>query len=178
MAAAVCNQTVCVVSFRFGLSDVAHSLNSGNINGFNINVPHEHLRIGIAGNNENDCNSCDTWIGFGRSTSPTVDDGSSSAFGYILIRASTPATCTTACSNGGTCIGVNVCACAAGWIGPLCTTQANSSCQDILAASPLSTSGVYSIGLGGSLVNVWCEMVDGQGFVCECVASVLLELQL
>ena len=38
-----------------------------NKEGFNVNVSNNNhkLRIGIAGNNENDCNSCDSLIGFG-----------------------------------------------------------------------------------------------------------------
>ena len=36
-----------------------------NKEGFNVPLPFPKLRIGIAGNNEKDCSSCDSFIGFG-----------------------------------------------------------------------------------------------------------------
>jgi len=44
-------------------------------------------RIGILGNNENDCLSCDSLIGFGNFLGNTCGDGSVvKAFGYILVQ--------------------------------------------------------------------------------------------
>ena len=76
-----------------------------NKEGFNVNVSNNNhkLRIGIAGNNENDCDSCDSLIGFGieRKTSmhgtvkwssgnillyPPKDRSLIKTFGYIFVQ--------------------------------------------------------------------------------------------
>ncbi|XP_028396192.1 uncharacterized skeletal organic matrix protein 5-like [Dendronephthya gigantea] len=66
-----------------------------NVEGFNVREYRE-LRIGFVGNNENDCRTCDTWIGMGIahagmicSASGTIGGGQwqiLKTFGYILVQ--------------------------------------------------------------------------------------------
>ena len=63
-----------------------------NCNSEGFNAPshsgsHRKSRIGILGNNENDCNTCDSLIGFGNHLGNTCGDGSVvKAIGYILVQ--------------------------------------------------------------------------------------------
>ena len=63
-----------------------------NKEGFNAlgGLRHSKARIGILGNNENDCGSCDTRIGFGtgglQDDSNTCGDLNMKAMGYILVQ--------------------------------------------------------------------------------------------
>ena len=74
-----------------------------NENGFNIKCAGFKARIGIIANNENSCNSCDSWLGFGlwsdqkcnKKSSvtcgnalmcPARDRHEIAAFGYILVK--------------------------------------------------------------------------------------------
>ena len=64
----------------------------GNCNSEGFNAPtysgsSRKSRIGILGNNENDCLTCDSLIGFGNHFGNTCGDGSVvRAFGYILVQ--------------------------------------------------------------------------------------------
>lgn len=64
----------------------------GNCNSEGFNAPtynksFRKSRIGILGNNENNCNSCDSLIGFGNRNANTCGDRSVvKAFGYILVQ--------------------------------------------------------------------------------------------
>jgi len=63
-----------------------------NCNSEGFNAPtysgsHRKSRIGILGNNENDCITCDSLIGFGNLHANTCGDQSVvKAFGYILVQ--------------------------------------------------------------------------------------------
>ena len=74
-----------------------------NDKGFNVKCMGFKARIGIIGNNENNCNSCDSWLGFGLWSDNKCGKKSSvtcgnaimcpansrkeiAAFGYILVR--------------------------------------------------------------------------------------------
>jgi hypothetical protein len=64
--------------------------------GFNLKFSNARLRIGFAGNNEDDCNTPDTFIGFSISINPlnklscenidSLQKRNLKAFGYILVR--------------------------------------------------------------------------------------------
>ena len=63
-----------------------------NVEGFNvrepnsqIKSPHRFVRIGFVANNEDDCDTCDSWIGFG---DYSIGCGSNTirAFGYIFVQ--------------------------------------------------------------------------------------------
>ena len=70
------------------------SLQSGcNREGFNIlsdDTSMAKARIGIIGNNENDCTSCDSRIGFGtggrHNDASTCGNQDKTAIGYILVQ--------------------------------------------------------------------------------------------
>ena len=61
-----------------------------NEEGFNTYLPKpQRARIGIFGNNENDCNTCDSFVGFGvewYSNAFACGDRFTKAMGYILIQ--------------------------------------------------------------------------------------------
>lgn len=60
-----------------------------NREGFNAFCGGLKARIGILGNNENDCNSCDSFIGFGTkdtTNSGPCGDRHNEVMGYILIQ--------------------------------------------------------------------------------------------
>ena len=73
-----------------------------NHEGFNIQVQNTNARLGFVANNENDCKSCDSWIGFGiyaSNTCGTIYQACGNravcgvdrvvnipAFGYILVQ--------------------------------------------------------------------------------------------
>lgn len=61
-----------------------------NKEGFNAYTPHlARARIGILGNNENDCITCDSFIGFGTGkpgNNGPCGDRNTKAMGYILIK--------------------------------------------------------------------------------------------
>ena len=58
-----------------------------NREGFNMALCNYHrVRIGIMGNNENDCISCDTFLGFGcKSSSNACGNGNTKVMGYVLV---------------------------------------------------------------------------------------------
>ena len=86
------------------MSVIAGSSSQSNCNreGFNIQVPRINARLGFVANNEDDCESCGSWIGFGiYATSWGISDYKAcgngavygvdrvvdiSAFGYILVQ--------------------------------------------------------------------------------------------
>ena len=47
---------------------------------------HRRVRIGILGNNEADCHTCDSLLGFGLDIARSCGDGSTSTMGYILVK--------------------------------------------------------------------------------------------
>ena len=60
-----------------------------NREGFNAYCESPKTRIGILGNNENDCNTCDSFIGFGTNglgNSGPCGDRHNKVIGYILIQ--------------------------------------------------------------------------------------------
>jgi hypothetical protein len=72
-----------------------------NREGFNIQFPNTNARLGFVANNQNHCNSCNSWIGFGiyASTCGTIYQACGNravcavdrvvniaAFGYILVQ--------------------------------------------------------------------------------------------
>jgi hypothetical protein len=73
-----------------------------NHEGFNIQFPYINARLGFVANNQNDCESCNSWIGFGIYASACTDticqacgNGAACAvdrvvdipaFGYILVQ--------------------------------------------------------------------------------------------
>ena len=74
-----------------------------NRRGFNNDIGHARVRIGIMANQENGCGSCDSWVGFGAERNPCFvsyrgwcgntaycgpDNGNrdTKAFGYILVK--------------------------------------------------------------------------------------------
>lgn len=59
-----------------------------NMEGFNAvgtSKVHRKARIGLLGNEQNDCHSCDTYIGFGSPSPNTCGNGNRKAMGYILV---------------------------------------------------------------------------------------------
>ena len=61
--------------------------NSEGFNAPNYSGSHHKSRIGILGNNEFDCRTCDSLIGFGNFRANTCGDRSVvKAFGYILVQ--------------------------------------------------------------------------------------------
>lgn len=57
-----------------------------NKEGFNALCNYRGARIGIMGNNENDCITCDTFVGFGIKSSPnTCGNGNEKVMGYVLV---------------------------------------------------------------------------------------------
>ncbi|XP_028414181.1 uncharacterized skeletal organic matrix protein 5-like [Dendronephthya gigantea] len=62
--------------------------------GFNNEYRHSRMRIGLVANNEEDCNSCDSWLGYGAGRTcgnvarhqPDNGDKNLAAFGYILAQ--------------------------------------------------------------------------------------------
>ena len=67
-----------------------------NREGFNAQARHFKIRIGILSNENDDCNSCDSYIGFGSSGDPSTGnrakyspdngDRNTKTFGYILVQ--------------------------------------------------------------------------------------------
>jgi len=60
-----------------------------NREGFNAYCGSTKARIGILGNNENDCNTCDSFIGFGTgwpANNGPCGDRDTKVMGYILIK--------------------------------------------------------------------------------------------
>ena len=57
-----------------------------NREGFNVFCAGGYVRIGIFGNNENDCRSCDTQMGFGLSRRHSCGDVSTGTMGYIFVK--------------------------------------------------------------------------------------------
>ena len=57
-----------------------------NREGFNAPCAGNNVRIGIFGNNENDCSSCDSLMGFGLSTAKTCGDHRTATMGYIFVK--------------------------------------------------------------------------------------------
>ena len=57
-----------------------------NKEGFNTQTIHRRARVGILGNNENDCNTCDSVIGFGVDNTACGDLSSIRAMCYILVQ--------------------------------------------------------------------------------------------
>ena len=47
---------------------------------------HRRVRIGILGNNEADCHTCDSLLGFGLDIARSCGDRSTSTMGYILVK--------------------------------------------------------------------------------------------
>ena len=59
-----------------------------NMEGFNAvgtSKVYRRARIGLIANEQNDCHSCDTYIGFGSSSRKTCGNGNRKAMGYILV---------------------------------------------------------------------------------------------
>ena len=71
------------------LIDGSGLLENCNKEGFNVDLSLK-MRLGIAGNNENDCNTCDSFIGFGTRYWNNILRGcgtqNKNAFGYILVQ--------------------------------------------------------------------------------------------
>ena len=81
-------------------ASLQHNCNKEGFNAVSTKSLHSKARIGIIGNEQNDCNSCDSRIGFGtggahdKSNScgndakygPDNGDKSIKAFGYILVQ--------------------------------------------------------------------------------------------
>lgn len=58
-----------------------------NLEGFNVHRGNSRkVRIGILGNNENNCASCDSSMGFGLSTGKTCGDQKTATMGYIFVK--------------------------------------------------------------------------------------------
>ncbi len=71
-----------------------------NREGFNVETTEASVRIGIVANNQNDCSSCNSWIGFGATgtttgavacgnvAANTTDNGTrdDALFGYVMVR--------------------------------------------------------------------------------------------
>ena len=47
---------------------------------------HRRVRIGILGNNEADCRTCDSLLGFGLDNARSCGDGRTTTMGYILVK--------------------------------------------------------------------------------------------
>jgi len=66
-----------------------HLQHNCNKEGFNAYTRSAKARIGILGNNENDCNTCDSFIGFGTgwpANNGPCGDKNTKVMGYILIK--------------------------------------------------------------------------------------------
>jgi hypothetical protein len=71
-----------------------------NREGFNVQTTEANVRIGIVANNQTDCSSCNSWIGFGAMgdttgelacgnvAANTTDNGTrnDALFGYVMVR--------------------------------------------------------------------------------------------
>ncbi|KAL9953763.1 hypothetical protein ACROYT_G041226 [Oculina patagonica] len=70
------------------IGSLAHLQTNCNKEGFNAesSAKYSKARIGILGNNENDCNTCDSRIGFGTQNFNTCGDRNTKAMGYILVQ--------------------------------------------------------------------------------------------
>ncbi|XP_066021817.1 uncharacterized protein [Pocillopora verrucosa] len=64
----------------------AHLQPNCNKEGFNTQTIHRRARVGILGNNENDCNTCDSVMGFGLDSTACGDLHSFRALCYILVQ--------------------------------------------------------------------------------------------
>ena len=81
-------------------ASLQHNCNSEGFNAVGTNSYYSKARIGIIGNNENDCNTCDSRIGFGTggyhddsntcgntaTAAPDNGDKNIKAMGYILVQ--------------------------------------------------------------------------------------------
>ncbi|KAL9953794.1 hypothetical protein ACROYT_G041260 [Oculina patagonica] len=70
------------------IGSLAHLQSYCNREGFNAacSAKHSQARIGILGNDQNDCNTCDSRIGFGTQNFNTCGDRNIKAMGYILVQ--------------------------------------------------------------------------------------------
>jgi len=78
--------------------------------------------------------------------------------------------CASPCEHGGTCVGPDACACAAGWGGPTCATLLVGTSCKALRQVGATASGLYTLdpdGTAGPLApfTAYCDMeTDGGGF--------------
>ena len=74
------------IGLMSGFQNLQPHCNREGFNPFSTSPHHRRVRIGILGNNEADCHTCDSLLGFGLDIARSCGDQGTSTMGYILVK--------------------------------------------------------------------------------------------